>query len=262
MVQEGVTWFSGKGVPTLNQNVTVDPKVVPFYGGSIDPAGTPGTMSLKSTITVPIRVQNLSNFNFGSDVNVGYHWYDANGSTVVWDGMRTSIAGLAKNEVRAVNVTVATPAIAGRYTLKFDMVREGFTWFSSQGMMLAPNVVNVMVPALSATYAAPVTTSGAAGATIVVPVAVTNTGTTVWTPGAFSLSYHLYAASGNVYVWDGARTALTQPVPNNGLATLNALVRMPPIAGTFTIRFDLVQEGVSWFSGYGVPTGNVSLTVQ
>jgi len=39
-------------------------------------------------------------------------------------------------------------------------------------------------------------------------------------------------------------------------------VRMPPIAGTFTIRWDLVQEGVTWFSGANVPTGNATLTVQ
>jgi hypothetical protein len=262
MVQEGVTWFSGKGVATLNQNVAVDPKVDPFYGGSIDPTGTPATMGVRANVTVPIRVQNLSNFNFGSDVNVGYHWYDANGNTVVWDGVRTSLAGLAKNEVRTVNVAVTTPAALGRYTLKFDLVREGYTWFSSQGMMLAANSVNVMVPAYSAIYGAQITVTGAANATIIVPVAVTNTGTTTWTPGAINLAYHLYAASGNVYVWDGARTALPQAVPNGGLATVNALVRMPPTAGTFTIRFDLVQEGVSWFSGYGVPTGNVSLTVQ
>src|SRR4029077_19265639 len=121
-------------------------------------------------------------------------------------------------------------------------------WFSSTGMMLAPNKVTVMVPTYDASYASQATVSGAANATITVPVAVTNTGQNAWTPGVVNLSYHLYAASGNVYVWDGARTALPQTVANGGLATLNALVRMPPIAGTFTIRFDLVQEGVSWFS--------------
>jgi len=122
--------------------------------------------------------------------------------------------------------------------------------------------VTLSVPALSETYASPVTVSGVAYGTITVPVAVTNTGTTTWTPGAYNLSYHLYAASGNVYVWDGARTALPAPIARGGLATLNASVRMPPIAGTFTIRWDLVQEGVTWFSGQGVPMGSANLTVQ
>ncbi len=262
LVQEGKTWFSGQGVKTLDQPVTVAPFVEPFYGGSIDPTGTPASLPFGVTTTVPIRVQNLSNFDFGADVNVSYHWYDSRGNTLVWDGARTSLAGLKQTEVRSVNVTVATPPTSGSYILKFDLVREGYTWFSSQGMMLAANTVSLATPALGASYASPATVSGAAGATITVPVAITNTGTTTWTPGAFNLSYHLYAASGNVYVWDGARTAIAAPIARGGLATLNASVRMPPIAGTFTIRWDLVQEGVTWFSGANVPTGNATLTVQ
>jgi len=240
----------------------VSPNVPPFYGGSIDPSGTPRTLPAGVTSNVTIRVQNLSNFDFGSDVNVSYHWYRADGSTLVWDGLRTTLAGLRRNEVRTVAVAVATPAAVGTYTLKFDIVREGYAWFSTQGMMLAPNTVSVAVPALSATYGAQATVTGAANATITVPVAITNTGTTAWTPGAFNLSYHLYAASGNVYVWDGARTAIPTTIARGGLAQVNATVRLPPIAGTFTIRWDLVQEGVAWFSGQGVPMGSTNLTVQ
>jgi hypothetical protein len=64
-----------------------------------------------------------------------------------------------------------------------------------------------------------------------------------------------------VYVWDGVRTALTAPVAPGGFMTLNAAVRMPA-SGTYTVRFDLVQEGLTWFSGANVPTGNASLSVQ
>ena len=262
LVQEGKTWFSGQGVRTFDQPVSVAAFVEPFYGGSIDPSGTPASLAAGVTATVPIRVQNLSNFDFGADVNISYHWYDANGNTVVWDGARTTLAGLRQNDVRSASVTVATPQAIGSYVLKFDLVREGYTWFSSQGMMLASNTVNVIVPAYSASYAAPATVTGSANSTITVPVAITNTGTTSWTPGAYNLSYHLYAASGNLYVWDGARTAVPQTIARGGLATLSATVRMPAVAGKYTIRFDLVQEGVTWFSGQGVPTGSASLTVQ
>ena len=262
VVQEGQFWFSGKGAPTLDQPLTVTANVPPFYGGSIDPSGTPASLPAKTTVTVPIRVQDLSNFDFGSDVNLSYHWYDANGATVAWDGARTPLAGLRQNDVRSVDAVVATPATPGTYTLKFDIVREGFTWFSSQGMMLASNTVSVVVPAYAATYAAPPTVTGAPSATIVVPVAVTNTGASALTAGAFTLSYHLYAASGALYVWDGARTQLPATLGPGGLVTLNAQVRMPATAGTYTVRFEMVQEGVAWFSSLGTPARSVSLTVQ
>jgi hypothetical protein len=261
LVQEGKTWFSGQGVKTLDVPVAVSAFVEPFYGGSIDPTGTPASLPARLTTPVAIRVQNLSNFDFGADVNISYHWYDSSGKTVVWDGVRTSLAGLRQNEVRPVSVAVQAPPSAGSYTLRFDMVREGLTWFSSQGMMLAPNSVNVVVPAYGAIYAVPGTVTGAANATVAVPVGITNTGTTTWTPGAFNLAYHLYAASGNVYVWEGLRTALTQPVAPGATLTLNANVKMPA-SGTFTLKFDLVQEGLTWFSGANVPTGNASLSVQ
>jgi hypothetical protein len=39
-------------------------------------------------------------------------------------------------------------------------------------------------------------------------------------------------------------------------------VRVPTVAGTFEIRWDLVHEGVTWFSDKGVAPGSTALTVQ
>src|SRR5439155_284609 len=85
LVQEGVSWFSGKGVATLDQTVSVTPNVPLFYGGSIDASGTPAAMGTGMTVSVPLKVQNLSNFDFDSSINLSYHWYDASGASVVWD---------------------------------------------------------------------------------------------------------------------------------------------------------------------------------
>jgi hypothetical protein len=98
--------------------------------------------------------------------------------------------------------------------------------------------------------------------TVTVPVSITNMGSRVWVPGTVNLGYHLYAESGNVYVWDGARAVLPQPLGIGQTALVNATIRLPERAGTFTIRFDLVEEGVTWFSGQRVPTASVTLTVQ
>ena len=122
--------------------------------------------------------------------------------------------------------------------------------------------VSVIVPALSALYSAPATVNGAVNAMVTVPVTITNAGSTTWQPGAFNAAYHMYVPSGAVFVWDGVRTALPAAVASGDSVTLNVIVKMPPAPGTYLLQFDVVQEGVAWFSGQGVPTGSATLQVQ
>jgi hypothetical protein len=122
--------------------------------------------------------------------------------------------------------------------------------------------VSVIVPALSATYSVPATANGAANAIVTLPVTITNAGTTTWQPGAFNAAYHLYTQGGTVVVWDGLRTALPAPVAPGQAVNLDVIVRMPASAGSYVLRFDVVQEGVAWFSGQGVPMGSATLQVQ
>ncbi len=260
MVEEGVSWFSTQGVPTFAQTVVVGP--APFYGGSIDVSQVPATMPARMATSVPLRVQNMSNFTWGADVDLSYHWYDTSGNVVVWDGARTSLSGMDPSDVRSLSANVVGPQQPGTYVLKLDIVQEGVAWFSTKGMLLAPVVVTVQTPALGALYGAPAQATGAVGATIAVPVMLTNVGSSTWQPGVLDLAYHLYAASGATYVWDGARTSLPQAIAPGQSVTLNAVVRMPSASGAFTIRWDLVQEGVAWASQLGVPMGSSALLCQ
>ena len=103
--------------------------------------------------------------------------------------------------------------------------------------------------------------TGTANMVAIVRVKLTNVGVLVWQPGAVNLAYHLHAASGNVYVWDGMRTALSAPVAAGDSVVVQAAVRVPATAGAFTIRWDLVQEGITWFSGQGSSPGATPLIV-
>ena len=100
-----------------------------------------------------------------------------------------------------------------------------------------------------------------AGATIQVPIKVTNGSNQVWGAGTnFHLSYH-WAQNGAVVINDGERTTLPNAVQPCGTIVLSATVKAPPSAGTWEIRWDMVLEGVTWFSTQGVPTGNRTVTV-
>ncbi|HZP95167.1 MAG TPA: N-acetylmuramoyl-L-alanine amidase [Candidatus Limnocylindria bacterium] len=264
MVEEGVAWFSGKDVRTFDQPVQVGSTANLFYGGSLDVSATPATLPTAMPATFNVKVQNLSNFDWGASVNLSYHLYDASGNTVVWDGLRTSLAGMKVNELRTVAVKVGVPATAGTYTIRYDLVQEGVAWFSGNGMQTPQRTFTAVVPSYGATYVVagnPI--SAPVAGTANVGVTLTNTGAMPWLRASqVNLAYHLSTAAGLLYVWDGARTALPTDVQPGQSIALVATVKAPATAGTYTLTFDLVQEGVTWFSGQGVPGGSATLQVQ
>jgi len=263
LVQEGVAWFSSKNVPTFDQPVTVSPSAVQSYSASIDATGIPTAMATRMTTTIAVQVTNASGAAWGSNVNLSYHWLDGAGNVVIWDGARTSVAGLGAGQTTTAFARIVGPVAAGLYALRFDVVQEGVTWFSSKGATFPVVAERIVVPAFGAVYVVPPTTLGPRGGTITVPVTLTNAGSITWDPAQkFDLAYHLFTPDGAVSVWDGARTILAAPVAPGASVTVNATVTVPATPGSFALKFDLVQEGVSWFSGQGVPAESISLTVQ
>jgi len=78
---------------------------------------------------------------------------------------------------------------------------------------------------------------------------IRNTGTDTWAAGGdVRLAYHWTRADGSVAVGGGRRALLPVVVPPGGTARLCALVEAPDEAGTLRLDWDLVKEGVAWFS--------------
>jgi hypothetical protein len=64
-------------------------------------------------------------------VAASYHWRDAAGSDVVWDGRRSRLAReVPPGGSLAVQLALEAPAEPGDYTLILDLVREHIDWFS------------------------------------------------------------------------------------------------------------------------------------
>jgi len=89
----------------------------------------------------------------------------------------------------------------------------------------------------------------------VVAIEVRNLGARAWpATGAqpIRLSYHWQEAeTGRTVVFDGLRTLLPSDVAPGATARLAARVQAPDRAGRYRLRFDLVHEGVTWFSRRG-----------
>jgi len=83
-------------------------------------------------------------------------------------------------------------------------------------------------------------------------VYVVNNGTETWPAnGVYRLSYHLYTRAGAQVVWDGARTYLPVAVGPGQSIWLNAIINPITSPGSYTIQWDMLEEGVTWFSWIG-----------
>jgi hypothetical protein len=145
MVQDGVTWFSSQGVATGNQTVTVVVGGGPPYGATYSPAAVP-PLTISQATTVAVTVTNTGSLTWGANsvFRLAYHWYDGSGTTVVWNGLRTYLPqAVGPSQSLALTASLLAPTTPGTYTLKWDLVQEGVTWFSSQGVATGNQTVTV-----------------------------------------------------------------------------------------------------------------------
>jgi stage II sporulation protein D len=102
------------------------------------------------------------------------------------------------------------------------------------------------------------------GETVTIPVAVRNHDTALWPAGgaqAVKLSYHLYDSAGRVVAWDGPRSILPHDLPAGGGDVVPMTLTVPSLTGTYTVKPDLVRDGVGWFSSKGAGSGSFPLKV-
>jgi peptidoglycan hydrolase-like amidase len=253
LVREGVAWFGSLGSPTARLLASVAP--ITYAAGF-------STTALASayfgeTKTIQMTVTNTGNQPWSASgpnpIDLSYHLLDDSGNPVIWDGPRILLGGdIAVGASKQLTIGYAAPNTAGTYTLVVDLVREGISWF--QGLGSQPFRQSFAVTSgLLAGYGATTTPQQATiGATLQLTVQVDNYGARTWTQGAFALSYHIYDSGGSPVVWDGARGRLPSNVPPFSSVTVPVSVALPGGTGDYRLEWDMVQEGVAWFSQLGV----------
>ena len=89
-----------------------------------------------------------------------------------------------------------------------------------------------------------------------VPLVVTNRGAGSWDPAHVHLSYHwlwlvpreLASRSRNVPYQDGIRTQIGRAIQPGRPVDANARLLAPSVPGLYWLQWDVVEEGVTWFS--------------
>jgi SpoIID/LytB domain protein len=262
LVREGVAWFGSLGSATSRIPATVAAitYAAGFTGAALAPAYFSEAKSVQLTVT---NTGNQPWIASGPNpVNLSYHLLDGNGSALVWDGPRTPLGGdIAVGASRQLTIGYTAPTTAGTYTLVVDLVREGVAWFGSLGSQPFRQSFSV-TSGLNAGYGATTTPQQATiGATLQLTVQVDNYGARTWVPGGFALSYHIYDSGGTPVVWDGARGRLPSSVPPFTSVMVPIGVALPSGTGGYRLEWDMVQEGVAWFSQLGVQRKQELLTI-
>ncbi|MDQ3876028.1 MAG: hypothetical protein M3322_10870, partial [Actinomycetota bacterium] len=80
----------------------------------------------------------------GERIHVSYHWLDALGNPIVWDGLwRPLEQAVAPGEEVDLRLQVRAPRPPGRYRLAFDLVDEARCWFADVGSVPLELAVDV-----------------------------------------------------------------------------------------------------------------------
>ena len=261
LVWEGAFWFSDKGADVWTKIVNV-----PFDYSAQYQAPPTVTLAQGQKTMVPVTITNTGSSTWPSSggfmVDLGTHWFTPAGALLQWDGARTPLGrDLASGQSVTVNATVEAPAAAGSYALNWDLSFEGISWFSDKGTVPGATAVTVKAPTYGATYQPAQIGGVAASVTTTVPMTLTNIGDFSWSSPGINLAYHLFDPTGKLLVWDGRRTALPSVVQAGQQVTVQAVLALPSSSGAYTVKWDLVQEGLAWFSSKGVAPGLQSVTV-
>ncbi|MEA2660781.1 MAG: hypothetical protein QOH08_353, partial [Chloroflexota bacterium] len=266
LVREGVAWFSSLGALPLRVPAQVS---TARYAATYSIPSTTAAL-LGESRTVAVSVTNNGNVAWSATganpVNLAYHLLAANGSVLLWDGARSGIgADLLPGQSRSINVAYTAPTSIGTYTLVIDAVREGVAWLSQTGSPPARTQLAV-TSGFNGGYDQTATPGVATiGASLLLSVRVTNYGARAWPaggPNPVRLSYHILTSGGSPVIWDGKRGLLAADLAVGQSAVVQVPVTMPGALGSYVIAWDLVQEGVAWFSSLGVPRLQEPISVQ
>src|SRR5437667_3354031 len=83
---------------------------------------------------VRVEIENAGTATWRNDVACSYHWLDALGNPIVWDGVRTPLpTPVAPGERVTLTTAVRAPIPPGTYRFSLDLVAEHRAWFAELG---------------------------------------------------------------------------------------------------------------------------------
>jgi lipoteichoic acid synthase len=215
--------------------------------------GVPEALPAGGTVVLQITAENAGTTSWdpGDGYAVAAHLMDADGGDIRWDGPRTALpAVVPPGGAVTIDAVVDLPRRTGPVELQWDIVQEGVRWLSRVAEEPPPRHPVLLVERHAfVVETAAVPRWPLEGGRVTVPVTVRNTGATTWQPGgSFGIAAHWRRVDGEGSVWEGPRTAPSTVVTTGDTARFEASLDIPSTPGRWLLQWDMVEEGVCWFS--------------
>jgi phosphoglycerol transferase MdoB-like AlkP superfamily enzyme len=211
------------------------------------------SLEAAESIRISLEVRNRGSSAWSGDRGfaLAYHWFDENGEVVEWEGVRTPLAEpVPAGGSRVVEATLVAPRRSGTYRLQWDVVQEGKLWISD----VDPTPVEQWSVTVDPTHAFTVLSARTPRVLIAdgrrpALLELRNDGPHAWpADGSIALAYHWLTADGRIVDFEGRRSPVTSRVEPGGTVGLETWVEAPSSPGRPTLQWDMVDEGVCWFS--------------
>jgi len=280
LLQEGGAWFSADQSPTLDIPVRVQAPPYALGWDEMLPLPDKG-LALNSEIVGTIKVKNLGSLKWqkagANPIRLQYRWYNAQGAQVTLsppvESFEMDMDASIGETATFSNVVLHAPNIEGAFTLRWDLQQEGVASFSQRGAETFDQLVNVYTPLPE--YAVrwvnlllDVRDSLEPNETVIGSVTVQNTGAKMWEAAGDApvrLGYHWYDADDKMIALAAypGNFSLSQDVPSLATTTIeNVIVRAPIPQAKYKLAFDMVHEGVTWFSVAGAKPFEAQVVVK
>lgn len=222
-----------------------------------------GTL-VKLEITIDSR--RYQDLNSDNNIFLSYHLSDSNGELITQDGIRTSLIPIKARGIKKEILEVLAPLEAGSYIVEADLVEEGVTWFSEQGMEtleIPLSVENTAIPDYSNIILTTDTTSLTDSS---ITITIKNeSGIVLCGSGseAVQLSYLIKDKSETVLA-EGERVRLPGNLASGQSLELTFTPQTMSFSNTgdYIIEIDLLREGEAWFKDLGVKPLKIPVTIK
>jgi F5/8 type C domain len=262
MVHEFVTWFQTRGSAPGEVQVEVTATELDHAVEWLEYVGADHLTTYQQALAY-VKAKNAGAsvwLDSGAQtVYLGYRWLDGQGNQVAANLKAQAVSQAIDVGETATfrDVEVTAGLSPGAYRLVFDLT-EGDRWFSADGAA----VMEKMVLVAAAPYGIEWQALKAWPASMQpdeeghASLRVRNIGTESWTTQGdhpVHLAYHWFTAAGTICEpWEIFRTQLPSDVgPDEMVDLIDVPFKTPAVPGQYILRWDLVEEGVTWFFRQG-----------
>ena len=121
-----------------------------LYGATyVAPAAAPLS---NGTASITVAVTNTGTLSWnvpgGDRFALGYHWLSPGTTAIIADGSASfALGSVAPGQTQTVSATISAPDSSATYDIAWDVVRNGYSWFSERGVSSATTHVGAQVAA-------------------------------------------------------------------------------------------------------------------